>query len=593
MEAIINLFKNGEGALTALSAYDAFLRIVLPILAFVLILRSAKSLLGFRKEPEVWAWLRLESGDLLPVTHWENVIGRKKTSDIVVDFATVSKSHAVLTKLEDGGWLIRDIGARGRVQVNGETMESSEVTYGDVISLGGLQMTLEPISEEEKQMLTQTRTRAGKNHSPGLTLVLLTLFQLLTALALFIHVEQEDIFAVLMGFGALVVLEWLLFIGQKVIKRSGFELETIAFFLCTLGMSVVISKYPSTVDKVILTLAAGIVLFLIVGWILRDLERAKRFRYVAAVGGILLLLVNLVLGTVTNGAQNWIYLGGFSFQPSELVKVCFIFVGASTLDRLVTRRNLVLFIIYSAFICLCLAIMSDFGTALVFFVTFLAIANLRSGSFASITLLCSVLLVVALALLSALLLDRVFGVSFIIDKINYIFNRFSTWGHIWEGDNPTGYGFQQTRSLMCIASGGLFGLGAGNGWLKYVAASETDLVFAFICEELGLFMGLMMIFALAVLVLFVVRSSEVGRSSFYTISASAAVTILTVQAILNVFGTVDFLPLTGVTFPFVSDGGSSMICCWGLLAFVKAADTRQNASFAVTLADRRRKGEKE
>jgi cell division protein FtsW (lipid II flippase) len=74
-----------------------------------------------------------------------------------------------------------------------------------------------------------------------------------------------------------------------------------------------------------------------------------------------------------------------------------------------------------------------------------------------------------------------------------------------------------------------------------------------------------------------------GRSTFYTIGATAAMSILLVQAILNVFGTVDFLPLTGVTFPFVSNGGSSMMSCWGLLAFIKACDTRQNASFAVSL----------
>ena len=97
-------------------------------------------------------------------------------------------------------------------------------------------------------------------------------------------------------------------------------------------------------------------------------------------------------------------------------------------------------------------------------------------------------------------------------------------------------------------------------------------------------MAVMMIFALAMLGLFVVRSAKVARSSFYTIGASAAMSILIVQTILNVFGTVDFLPLTGVTFPFVSNGGSSMMSCWGLMAFIKACDTRQNASFAVKLS---------
>ena len=123
--------------------------------------------------------------------------------------------------------------------------------------------------------------------------------------------------------------------------------------------------------------------------------------------------------------------------------------------------------------------------------------------------------------------------------------------------------------------------------MQYMAgagASDTDLVFAYVCEEWGLLMGVMMIFALAMLGLFVVRSAKVARSSLYTIGASAAMSILMMQAILNVFGTVDFLPLTGVTFPFVSNGGSSMMSCWGLMAFLKACDTRQNASFAVKLS---------
>jgi len=91
----------------------------------------------------------------------------------------------------------------------------------------------------------------------------------------------------------------------------------------------------------------------------------------------------------------------------------------------------------------------------------------------------------------------------------------------------------------------------------------------------------MVIVCVVVLALFALRSAAVERSSFYIIGACTAAGILLVQAIFNALGTVDVLPLTGVTFPFVSNGGSSMIGAWGLLAFVKAADTRQNASFAV------------
>ena len=91
----------------------------------------------------------------------------------------------------------------------------------------------------------------------------------------------------------------------------------------------------------------------------------------------------------------------------------------------------------------------------------------------------------------------------------------------------------------------------------------------------------MLILCVIALGIFAMRSSAVGRSSFYTIGACTAASILLVQTILNVMGTVDVLPFTGVTFPFLSNGGTSMMAAWGLLAFLKAADTRQNASFAV------------
>ena len=93
----------------------------------------------------------------------------------------------------------------------------------------------------------------------------------------------------------------------------------------------------------------------------------------------------------------------------------------------------------------------------------------------------------------------------------------------------------------------------------------------------------MMVLCIMALALFTIRSAAVERSAFYTIGGITAASILVAQTILNALGTVDVVPLTGVTFPFVSNGGSSMLCAWGLMAFVKAADTRQNASFAVPL----------
>ena len=116
---------------------------------------------------------------------------------------------------------------------------------------------------------------------------------------------------------------------------------------------------------------------------------------------------------------------------------------------------------------------------------------------------------------------------------------------------------------------------------KDIFAADTDMVFCVLCEELGLIIALCAMLAIIILAFFTVRNAAQGRSSFFVIAACAATSMMMVQLALNVFGCTDILPFTGVTFPFVSKGGSSLISCWALLAFIKAGDTRHGASFSV------------
>lgn len=558
------------GSKTFAQLYCDVIRFVLPILAFIVLFRCTKGLISFRKEPEIWGWLHLPDGNSLPITHWENVIGRHKRSDIVIDLQYISRSHAVLTRYDDGSWTISDIGGKGGVKVNGKSVSIKAIDHRDTISLNGLEMWLEPITQSQEAYQTTLRTKAGSDLSPGLTLFFLTFFQILMTLQLLFTAELADMGHILIGFGVLMLIQWALMSFYAIIRRKGYEIETIAFFLSTLGMAIIATAAPSETVKQLLAIAMGLAAFLFIGWSLRDLERAKKVRYLATIASLGLLAFNLVFGEERFGAKNWIMIGSFSFQPSELVKLCFIYVGASTLDRIVTKRNMMLFILYSGIICGCLALMNDFGTAIIFLAAFAVIAYLRSGNFATIALLGSA--------------GGFGGIMALRFLKPHVLRRFASWRHIWEV--PLDGGYQQTRAIMCIASGGLLGLGGGNGWLKYVGASDTDLVFATVSEEWGLLIAILMTMSIMVFAAFVVRSAGQGRSSFYTISACTAVTFLTVQTILNVLGTLDVLPLTGVTFPFVSNGGSSMISAWGMLAFIKAADTRQNASFAIRLPNR-------
>ena len=547
--------------------YISFLRYAAPILAFILLFRCLKPLLFFKREPEIWAWLYMADGTKHALTHWENVIGRSKSSDVRIDFPTVSRNHAVMTRYDDGSWTVTDANSKSGVLVNGQRVQICALEEDDVINIGGLDMTLAPITKRQESLQAQLRTGGASGFDSVANLLLLTIFQCLCCIGFLLGGNPDHYNSIIQGFGGIIGCQWVLFIFYAIIRRSAFEVETVAFFLCTMGMAALSSIKPAEAGKQLFAMVLGILVFLIVGWSMRDLERAKKFRYLAVILGIGFLVFTLVFGEEQFGAKAWVKIAGMTLQPSELSKVCFVYAGASAMDRLMNKRNLIGFILYSIMICGCLALMNDFGTALIFFVAFLIIAYMRSGSVGTVGLACTAL---------------GFAGVIAVKIAPHALRRFTIWRHIWE--DPYGLGFQQTRAIMCIASGGLLGIGAGRGLLKNVFAADSDIVFASISEEWGLIMASMLVLSIVALALFSLRSASMARSSFYTIGAVTASAVMLTQVILNCLGTVDILPLTGVTFPFLSNGGSSMIGAWGLLAFIKAADTRQNASFAVRLA---------
>lgn len=552
--------------------FTTLVRFLFPILALMILIRTIHSLLTVPCLPEVWAYLTLPNGAQEPLTHWENILGRGGNSDVILNYPVVSRQHAALIRREDDTWTAYDLGSKGGVTVNGRAVaDSAPVQYGDVIGLGGVETVLLPLSPEEKAQRRQRR-RAYRPVSPWLGLILLTVFQVLTAVQLTISEGANATAVIPLTFLLLTGVMWLYFLVLRACRQVGFEMETIAFFLSTLSLAVTASSNTGALLKQFLCVAMGLAGFLVLGIFLRDLDRAKKIRWLMAGAAMALAAVTLLPGVPTQyGAANWLTIAGVSVQPSELAKICYIFAGAATLERLFHKRNLGLFILLTG-VCLgCLALMSDFGTAAIFFVTFLVIAYLRSGDWATLALICG---------------GGVFAVLTVLSLKPYILRRFATWGHAWQNAS-TGSGYQQTRTMASAASGGLVGVGPGEGWLHNVAAGDTDLVFGMLCEEWGLIIALLAVGSIITLAVFAVRACRAGRSSFYVIAACAATSMMVFQTCLNVFGAVDILPLTGVTFPFVSNGGTSMISSWGLLAFLKATDTRPNASFAIRLPSRR------
>jgi len=538
---------------------------VLILLSIAVLVRCLRSMLSEKYESEVWAYLRFGK-ETLPVSHWENTLGRSAGADVRIDRPGVSRIHAILKRSDRGVWTIYDVFNKNGVWVNGLKVgiQGMNLDSGDVINLAGTTVRFQDITTDKRRKLEEQRTSAGKSVSPFVTLLELTVLQCFLLVQHSMTASAEHLPGVALAFAALLAMEWALYVAMRLIGRSGFEIETLAFYLTTLGMSVAASSTPQDMFKQVLLTLAAVVLFLLFGWWLRNLRRTTFIRGVVAAGALALLAVNVAASDVLLGARNWLELGGYSFQPSEFVKVAYLYVGASTLDRLYRRRNLFVFIAFSAVCVGALALIGDFGTALIFFSCFLVISFMRSGSIAT------VLLAVTGAGMAGILA---------VSVKPYIAQRFANWGHVWEDVYNTGY--QQTRAMSAAAAGGLFGKGAGAGWLKTVFAANTDLVFGMVCEELGLIVAVCMVMAVLALAFFAVRSARHGRSAYYAIAACAAMGMLMVQMALNVFGSMDLLPFTGVTFPFVSRGGSSLLSCWMLMAYLKGADNRRGASFVV------------
>lgn len=538
------------------------LRIIMPIYAIVIVYQCYAAMRRRRRPEKPLVTLQnLATGEKTPVVFWENSIGRAKASDITVNDLHVSRSHAVLLRRSQG-WFITDTRSDEGTYLNGERVRGrAQVMIDDVIKVGNTELQLLRGDEYDEEIRSSWFFRKVSN-KPAIKawklMLMVTLFHLFMAVEAMFWNDGTNVFSPLLLFGALAAVEWIFFsVSYFALRRVTFELEALALFLTGIGVMLLVRQVERSAYVQLIAASVGMILFCVIIKLIENPDKINKLRLPLMIAAVLLLLTSIVFGKVTQGAANWIYIGTISIQPSELVKIIYIVIGASALDKLQTGKNLLEFIIFSIVCVGLLAWMGDFGTALIFFVTFLLIAFMRSGDFKTIIL----------ALAAA-----AFGVIFVLRFKPYVADRFKAWRHAWQYAQDAGY--QQTHVLTFIASGGLFGVGVGNGFLKQVAASESDLVFGLVAEEMGVIVAITLALAVAVLVIYARAITTRSRSTFYSISACCAAGLLVVQLSLNIFGATDILPLTGVTFPFISSGGSSILACWGLLAFIKAADER-------------------
>ncbi len=521
----------GETIQAILSVVFFILRILIPFISIGVLVGCLISHRRGRRRDEPVVYLEdVASGLHIPVLYWENSIGRSKSCDITLPDSNISRDHAVLMRRESG-WFIADTDSKGGTFVNGKKVEKEAIVMpGDIITIGGAHLSLKRVNDvdvpgelfsdsQRKAAYRAQRKKMKPAPNPAKLLFGVTIIQVLLTAQL-CSGTGKLVWEPLISLGLLLVLSWGLYIfSRKALGRVSFEIETIGLLLSSVGILLLTGETLKPNYTQIIGLFLGILFFCFLIWFMGDLDRVMKFRLYIAIAAVVFFVINLIFGSASYGAKNWIHIGPVSIQPSEFIKIAFIFTGASTLNKLQTTRNLGGFLIFSALCMGALFLMKDFGTACIFFITFLIIAFMRSGNIRTIVL------IIAAA---------VFGVFLILQFMPYIANRFAAWRHVWEYADAAGW--QQSSAMMYAASGGLFGLGLGNGYTKTIFAGDSDIVFGMLCEEMGLLMAVVVLAALALLILLSRSDVTRSRSTFYSICGCAASGLLLFQACLNVFG---------------------------------------------------------
>lgn len=314
------------------------------------------------------------------------------------------------------------------------------------------------------------------------------------------------------------------------------------YFLMDLSLVILQRLNPDYALKQLIFFFIGSGCILLIYPVLKYGKNLHKLKYLYLGVGFLLLVLTLIFGTTTRGATNWIYIGDFSFQPSEIVKLMYVFYFASVFSKKVTLRETILqLIIGLIFVCI-LVVQRDLGSALIFFMTLIIMVFISTGNVPVVlgSLICACA-----------------GAVGAYNMFSHIQVRVAAWLDPWSDIGNTTY--QIAQSLFAIGSGGLWGSGLGKGYASSIPIVESDFIFSAICEEFGLIFAVCVIFIYLTIFYCSVRSALNTESKFNAVLASGLTGLICFQTFLIIGGVTKFVPLTGVTLPFVSYGGTSVV----------------------------------
>lgn len=322
--------------------------------------------------------------------------------------------------------------------------------------------------------------------------------------------------------------------------------------LSSIGLVILYRLKPMYSIKQIIWFIAGIAIFILIVVLLPELKKYEKYKYVYMVICLIFMAAATIHGTMKNGSKNWVYIGGMGFQPSEFGKIFFVAYLASALKDYKNFKQLIEPAVVVMVSLGFMVLQNDLGSALLFFGISITMLYIATSKFKYI-IVCLLLFVIG---------------GFISYKL---FGHVRLRVMIWH--DPFKYklnqSYQLVQSMYSIAWGGLFGTGLGLGYPQFVPVSESDFIFSAICEEMGVLMGFAIMILYFLLFYRCMRAAVHAEDNFSRLLAVGYSAMIASQVLVIVGGVTGMIPLTGITLPLISSGGSSMIIIFVALGIIQ------------------------
>lgn len=399
--------------------------------------------------------------------------------------------------------------------------------------------------------------KAKKREKRLLNLVYLLCLLLFTALG-FLQ-QPFDKFALIMGVVLCVLIGYSHFIVRRFYPDGDKFILIFASVLAVVGVAMLYRINPNTAIKQLIWIVLGIIGYILIVVILPDLKSFAKYKNVYMIITLVLMPLALIFGTEQFGAKNWILIGPISFQPSEFAKIALVLYLAAALATYESKKSFKeevkqLFqpALVAGFSMGCMVLQRDLGSALIFFgisITLLYVATSKKKY---------VFTALGLAAIGSVAGYTMFG---------HVRERVMIWRDPWK--YALGSSYQIVEGMYSIAAGGLFGVGLGQGHFQNLPVKESDMIYAIICEEFGIIfaIGLMIIYFL----LFYrgIRAAFVTKDSYSQLIAVGFSTMIACQTLVIIGGIFSVIPLTGITLPIISYGGSSVLTIFFALGILQ------------------------